>query len=174
MKHFDEIYDIAADNYGLITTAQAEDIGTARSELSRWAKLGKLDRRGRGLYRITHWVPTEFDRFAEAVALVGEGAFLFGDAVLSMHGLALVNPSKIKVAVPGRMRRSLPDWIEPVSAGNLSHTHYEGIASQSVHDALLACKGSIMSERLLDAAREAKEQGLVRDSEYKVLRRELA
>lgn len=174
MTHFDSIYEIAADNYGLITTAQAESVGATRSELARWTKLGKLDRRGRGVYRIMQWVPTEYDRFAEAVALVGEGAFLAGDAVLSMHGLALVNPSKVTVATPNRVRKSLPEWISVVSSEGATHKSYEGIPSQSVSDALLACKGRVMLERLLDAAREAKGRGLVRESEYKNLRKELA
>ncbi len=174
MTHFDDIYEIAADNYGLVTTAQAEEVGATRSELARWTKLGKLDRRGRGLYRILQWVPTEYDRYAEAVALVGEGAFLAGDAVLSMHGLALVNPAKITVATPNRIRKALPEWVNVVPAKDAERTMYEGIPSQSVYDALVACKGCVMSERLLDAARDAKERGLVRSDEYVRLRRELS
>ncbi|WP_165248118.1 type IV toxin-antitoxin system AbiEi family antitoxin domain-containing protein [Adlercreutzia sp. ZJ141] len=174
MTHFDDIYEIAADNYGLVTTAQAEEVGATRSELARWARLGKLDRRGRGLYRILQWVPTEYDRYAEAVALVGEEAFLVGDAVLSMHGLALVNPAKITVATPNRTRKALPEWVSVVPAKDAEQTIYEGIPSQSVYDALVACKGRVMPERLLDAARDAKERGLVRDDEYRRLRKELA
>lgn len=174
MAHFDDIYEIAADNYGLVTTAQAEAVGATRAELSRWVKLGRLVRRGRGVYRLTRWMPTEYDRYAEAVALVGEGAFLAGDAVLSMYGLALVNPSTITVATPNRVRKSLPEWINLVPSGDSAHRAYEGIPSQSVADALIACKGRVMPERLLEAAREAKERGLVRDSEYKELRKELA
>ncbi len=174
MAHFDDIYEIAADNYGLITTAQAEEAGITRSELARWTKLGKLNKRGRGLYRITQWVPTELDRYAEAVALVGEGAFLAEDAVLSMHDLALVNPQRITVASPKRVRRSLPDWVDVVSAKSEACTSYEGISSQSVFDALIACKGRVMPERLLAAMREARKRGLIREKEYRGLRKELA
>lgn len=174
MAHFDDIYDIAADNYGLVTTAQAESAGATRSELARWTKLGKLDRRGRGVYRIIQWVPTEFDRFAEAVALVGDGAYLAGDAVLAMHGLALVNPSKITVATPNRVRKALPGWINLIPSEATAEKSYEGIPSESVADALMECKGHVMPERLLDAAREAKERGLIKDGEYRELRRELA
>ena len=44
------------------------------------------------MYKLVRYVPTEYDRYAEAVALVGDGSFLFGEAVLAMHGLALANP----------------------------------------------------------------------------------
>ena len=61
-------------------------------EMSRWFADGKLVRRGHGVYKVARWVPTPLDPFAEAVALMGDGSFLWGESVLSMHGLALVDP----------------------------------------------------------------------------------
>ena len=62
MAHFDDIYDIAADGYGIITAAQAREAGAAPSELNKLAR----------------WVPTSYDAYAEAAALVGGGAYLHG------------------------------------------------------------------------------------------------
>ena len=139
MAHFDEIYEIAVDNYGLITYAQAREAGLVGAELNRYVADGRLDKRGYGVYKLTRYVPTDYDRFAEAVALVGEGAYLYGDAVLAMHDLALVNPKSITVALPRRSRRKLPDWIRIVVPKiNETPNRYEGIPSQSVADALRA------------------------------------
>lgn len=87
MAHFDDIYELAADNYGLITSAEAKNLGVAKSELNRWVGMGRLLKRGQGVYKLVRYAPTEYDRYAEAVALVGDGSFLFGEAVLAMHGL---------------------------------------------------------------------------------------
>lgn len=45
MTHFDDIYDIAIGNYGLITAAQAREQGITAVELNRWCKIGRLKRR---------------------------------------------------------------------------------------------------------------------------------
>lgn len=36
MTHFDDIYEIAADNYGLVTFAEAKDVSVTGGELDRW------------------------------------------------------------------------------------------------------------------------------------------
>ena len=175
MAHFDDIYDIAADGYGIITAAQAREAGAAPRELTRWCADGRLLRRGHGVYKLARWVPTPYDAYAEAVALVGGGAYLHGESVLAMHGLALVDPRAIEVATPKRVRRRLPSWVEPVIAPKGERaTSYEGIPSQRVADAIESCAGSVMPARLLEAAKQARGEGLVTAGEYERLERELA
>lgn len=173
MAHFDDIYEIAADNYGLVTAREAADAGATSVELGRWVKAGRLEHRGHGLYKIAHYIPTDYDRFAEAVALVGPGAYLMGISVLAMHNLGFVNPPKITVATRRRVRRRLPEWVEVVRAEGPAPTSYEGIPSQSVADALLACKGKVMGERLSDAMNDAYAKGLLKDEDRKRLKGEL-
>lgn len=175
MTHFDDIYDIAIDNYGLVTAAQAREAGVTSAELRRWCQKGHLEHRGHGVYKLERWVPMPKDGFAEAVALVGEGSYLRGTAVLSMFDLALVDPSSIKVATPKRVRRKLPSWVcaVPVKDGDRT-TYYEGIHSQCVADAIRECKDVVMPARLADAAIRAMREGLMTEKEYEELRRELA
>ena len=45
MTNFDKIYEIAVDNYGLISTKQANNEGVTNAELARFVKQGKLTRR---------------------------------------------------------------------------------------------------------------------------------
>lgn len=174
MKHFDEIYEIAADNYGLVTAAEARSLGIAKPEMKRWVDIGRLEKRGRGVYKLTRYTPTEYDRFAEAVALVGEGGFLLGESVLAMHGLALVNPMRLSVGTPRRLRRTLPAWVEPVAANNRQVTRYEGIPSQTIAEAILECRGRVMDERLRAAADEARQRGLITKREHDQLKKEFS
>lgn len=175
MKHFDEIYELAADRYGIVTAAQARKIGVTTGELSRWCATGKLMRRGYGVYKLTQWVPTPRDVFAEAVALVGDEGFLWGESVLSMHALALVDPRVVTVATPKRIRRKLPAWVKTVSAPeNVKTTFYEGIPSQCVADVIETCRGSVMAERLVEATRHAQAEGLISFVEHERLMEKLS
>lgn len=174
MAHFDDIYEIAADNYGLINAAQAAEAGVVVSELNRWARAGMLERRGHGLYKLVRYTPTAYDRFAEAVALVGADAHLTGTAVLAMHGLAFANPPKITVATTKRVRKKLPEWIELMQEKEQPYTYYEGIPSQSVSDALISCRGKVMTERLLSAVEDAYANGLIKDADRERILKELS
>lgn len=174
MSHFDDIYEIAADNYGLITVAEARNAGVTKTELSRWVANGRLERRGRGVYKLVKYIPTELDAYAEAVVLVGDGSFLIGDAVLAMHGLALVNPKRLRVGTPERIRKRLPEWVAPVTVKGKARTQYEGIPSQTVAEAILDCRGRVMPERLRSAANDARKRGLMTESEYELVREGLS
>ena len=175
MTHFDEIYDIAIDNYGLVTAAQARERGITSVELRRWCKNGWLMRRGHGVYKIDHWVPTPLDSYAEALALVGDGSYLRGTAVLAMHNLALVDPRTFEVATAKRVRRKLPPWVDPVPAKEGDRTTcYEGIRSQRVADAIRECSSYVMRGRLLAAVEDARREGLITQKEHDELEKELA
>ncbi|WP_306506354.1 type IV toxin-antitoxin system AbiEi family antitoxin domain-containing protein [Adlercreutzia equolifaciens] len=174
MAHFDDIYELAADNYGLITSAEAKNLGVAKSELNRWVGMGRLLKRGQGVYKLVRYAPTEYDRYAEAVALVGDGSFLFGEAVLAMHGLALANPRRISVGTTKRVRRELPEWVQPVTVSGKTVTSYEGIPSQSLAEAILECRGMVMGERLKSAVEDARREGLITKDEFEHLRKELS
>jgi len=174
MPRFDDIYEIAADNYGLITSAEARQAGVTTVEMARFVSDGRLERIGQGVYRLVRHISTHFDQYAAAVALVGSGSYIHGESVLAMHNLALVNPMKTSVATIKRTRRNLPKWISVVTADSKeTPTNYEGIPSQSVADAILFCKRSVMKERLLDALHIAAREGLIRQKDEIALRKEL-
>ena len=174
MTHFDEIYELAADNYGIITTSEAHNLGITNAELKRWVDAGRLQKRGRGVYKIKYYIPTLNDRFAEAVALVGKGSFLAGETVLAFHDLALVNPQKLTIGTSKRVRKKLPAWIEVVPMQNKTLTCYEGLPSQTITEAILDCRHRVMNERLKEAVRDARREGLITKDEYSFLKRTLA
>ena len=173
MARFDDIYEIAADNYGLVTYAEALEAGLTSVELRRFVIDGRLERLGQGVYKLAKYIPTPYDQFAEAVTLVGRGSYIHGESVLAMHNLALVNPLRTNVATPKRTRKKLPDWIKVIVAGSKDIiTYYEGIPCQSVADALRFCQGRVMRDRLAGAVQKAAQEGLIDEATGAALRGE--
>lgn len=172
LKYRDVVREIALDHYGYVTTRDAVEAGVPGVELPKLAARGGLENVAYGLYRVPDVPPTRYDQFAEALLRVGEGAYLHGESVLALFGLADVNPRQIKVAVPRRARAKLPTFVELTQARSGGPTTiYEGLQSQSVADALLECHGRIETERLLNAARQARAEGLLTTTEWQRVRK---
>ncbi len=174
MTNYEKIYEIASDNYGLITSAQAKVAGISDKEMCVITKRGRMDRIGHGVYKIRDYIPVKNDPFAEAVALVGADSFLFGESVLDMLELMPYNPNYIYVATPKRVRRQLPRNIKLVNVLlPMNVTTYDGIPAQRVHDAVLSCIKRVETYRLAGAVREARKQGFITTQEQRKLTREI-
>jgi len=158
-----QLRERALDQYGYITTRDAGDLGVPTVEVRKIAERGGLDHVAHGVYRFDDVPRTGRDEFMEAVLRVGPDAFLIDDAVLALHDLGLVNPRRIRVGTPTRVRLRLPASIEVVRRRLAPRelTAYEGIPSATVARALLDCRGLVMDERLADAVREAARRGLL-------------
>lgn len=171
IKYRDIVREIALDHYGYVATRDAVEAGVPAVELPKLAARGGLENVAYGLYRVPDVLPTPYDQFAEALLRVGEGAYLHGESVLALFGLADVNPRQIKVAVRRRARPKLPAFVELTQVrGDVRTTFYEGLESQSVADALLECHGRIETERLVDATQQARAEGLLTTTEWQQVR----
>lgn len=173
-KYRDIVREIAFDHYGYVTTRDAAAAGVPAIELPKLAARGGLDNVAYGIYRVPDVPAHEWDQFAEVLLRAGDGAFLHGESVLALHGLADVNPRQIKVAVRKRARPKLPPFVElSVVKGEVRTTRYEGLESQTVADAILECRGRIETARLVDAAKSARESGLLTTTEWERVRKGL-
>ena len=174
MKSFDAIYEAASGNFGLVTARQSREMGVFSRELSRWVKSGRLEHVGRGVYRVSNFPASQFDAFASAVEAVGEDAYLYGESVIGMLGLTATNPTWIHVAVAHRVRRKLSDGIKVHNApSGYKPTYYDGVRSQSVADAILSCRGTVMDVRLCDALANGIAQGYVGKDDARRVRKVL-
>jgi predicted transcriptional regulator of viral defense system len=157
----------ALEQYGFVTTRDAQDLGIALNTFHVLVHRGGLTRTAYGVYRFPYEeIPaTDRDAYMEALLAVGPEAFLCSDAVLALHDLALVNPVRIRVGTPKRVRKgTLPQTIEVVrvEVPKEDREVYEGIPTTTIARAILDCIGIVMPERLLDAAKDADARGLFR------------
>jgi len=168
------VREIGLDNYGFVTTRAAAEAGVPPVELPKLSTRGGLENVAYGLYRVTDVPATPVDQLAEALFRVGEGEFLYGESVLALFSLADVNPRKVYVAIARRARPKLPSFIELVRVwGGERTTQYEGLAAQPIAEAILVCRARVETRRLLEAAKEARAEGLLTLAEWRRVMRAL-
>jgi predicted transcriptional regulator of viral defense system len=175
-QRWNDIHACGLEQHGFVTTADLRQLGLPKTYAAKIAHRGVLEPVARGLYRVPQIPVTRLTPYMEAVMWVGAGAALSHDAVLSMHELAGANPRVLRVTTPRRVRKSDPPAgikivQRALAAGDL--TVHEGIPCTTVARALRDCVGLIMTTRLVEAAHEARDQGLVRRSEAAALIEEL-
>jgi len=158
------LYRVADEHHGYVTTALAQAAGVPSVEVRKLASRGGMTNIARGLYRVDGIDGGDHAAYAEAVLRVGDDAHLVGASVLAFHELALVNPRHITVGTPRRVRRTLPAHIRLVHSRPepADLIDYDGVASLTVERAIRDSIGSVMPERLADAARHAADNGLLR------------
>ena len=170
MGAYDEIWGVAEDNYGIITSARAKELGVSRQNMMAMLRRGVLTRLAQGVYQVKHHVPGVNDVYAIGVAMVGSSAYLRGASVIAMLNLAPTNPGLLYVGSEGRVRRRLPDGFRVRDRTVCQTTEYdgfEGIRCQPLVDALKTARdeGAVEADRIADAAKKAKERGLLTDEE---------
>lgn len=82
MAKINDIYE-AVDDFGLITSAEAAELGMSRAEMVQQEKLGKLVRVARGVYRMPIWPSQPQAPYAIAVKAAPFGGFRLARAILS-------------------------------------------------------------------------------------------
>lgn len=174
MTYRQMLQEVADEQYGYITTSDLHRLGIPEITLRLLANRGKLKQIRRGLYRFPNIKQTQQDVFAAALFNVGHGSYLVADAVLALHDLGLVNPTKIRVRTKARVRHELPTYIAlEQGAVDDDIEIYEGLATTRVARAILDCQGLVMPERLLQALVHARDGGLVTHREYLEVRKAL-
>ncbi len=108
---YTDLADLANDNHGFITPADARAAGVDPINLVRMAERGQLERRGNALYRFPLVAPGPLDPYIEA-ALWPRGAdgVISHESALELYELSDVHPRHINVTVPRahRIRREVP------------------------------------------------------------------
>jgi predicted transcriptional regulator of viral defense system len=170
MTYRQDLWEVAAEHHGVVTTRQAEGAGVPAVEVRKLAARGALKRVGHGVYRHAGVPVDAWTELAGVLAQAGDDAFLEGDTVLAMFNLALVNPAKVYVGTPHRPRagKTLPrhtivTYRPDVAAEDV--TTYEGLRCVTVRRALLDAVPHLIGERVLDAVADAERRGLLDELE---------
>ncbi|MCL1799682.1 MAG: type IV toxin-antitoxin system AbiEi family antitoxin domain-containing protein [Eggerthellaceae bacterium] len=100
ITYLEKLRELAIDQQGLITTAQAAAEGVPRQELAKMVARGRLARAVHGVYRVPQVPITQYSPFMLAVLWTGvPEACLSHESALFLRELCDVNPRKIHVTV---------------------------------------------------------------------------
>lgn len=83
-----------------------QNLGVPNIEVVRLAHRGRLRNIWHGVYRVVPCIPIKYNRDAEAVTIVREEAILYGESVLDMLSLILINSPVIYVTIGPRIRKN--------------------------------------------------------------------
>lgn len=122
----EHLREIALDQHGFVTTAQAVEDGVSHPELSTMVARGRIERVAHGVYRVPQVPETEYDQYQLAVLWTGvPEACLSHDTALQAWGITDINPTHIHVCVARhrRLRRA---------GGQHYVVHYEDLTPQQV------------------------------------------
>lgn len=164
MNYREQLRRVAAYQHGIVTTTDADEHDIPAVELRKLTLRGAIRRIGHGVYRFDEFPRTAGTVEAEAVAIVGDDAYLEGESVLALLGLGHANPARIEVATTRQNRRTLPRWIKATRRTTLKEdetTYYHGVPSVHLEKALLQTKHKIPRARWEEAVSQAERHELI-------------
>ena len=97
----DALYDIAASQAGYFSLAQANDAGFSKQLLQFYLRDGRVDRAGRGIFRLRHFPSTFGDEDLVPIWLWTTQLGVFSHVTaLALHDLSDALPARHHVTVP--------------------------------------------------------------------------
>lgn len=125
MRLWDRLVERAAEQHGYLTTRDARDLGVDPTQLRLLAARGRLERTGRGVYRVPVLPRGVHDELAAAIAWTLGRGVVSHESALALHGLADVNPPRVHLTVPR-------DNHPRAAGGALYRTHRRELDSADV------------------------------------------
>lgn len=174
---YNQLAELAAENYGYLTTEEVEDAGIDQHRLLELARRGQIEHRARALYRLPLIPPTPLDAYREATLWPrGSEGVISHASALDLYGLGDANPARIHLALPRahRPRRQVPRQYvlhhEDLAPAEIRA--YEGIPAVTPAKAIHQSR-KLGPELLRGAIDDGLGRGLLRPAEAEDLRREL-
>jgi predicted transcriptional regulator of viral defense system len=176
---FAAVYEVAADQFGYFTAAQAREAGVSPMALVMMERRQTVERVSRGVYRLQQFPHSPLAEYMEAALWpVGITGVISHESALALYGVSDVNPSRIHITLPTthRVRREPPLRLKLHHAdlGDDDRTIFEGIPVTTMMRTIRDCRAAAVgAEILAQALREGEREGLLSLREAELLRREL-
>lgn len=117
------LWNVAVDQYGYVTTADARVLGIAVVELGKLHARGKLERAAYGIYRFPEFPVSARDPYMLSVLWAGGRGVLSDATALDVYELCDVNPDRIHVTVP-------PGYRPRREGGHLYVVHHRALKAE--------------------------------------------
>lgn len=176
---YNRVYEIAADQNGYFTTAQASGAAVEKGTVAKMAQRGVVERVSWGVYRLVQFPDSPLDAYVEACLWpLSAPAVLSHESALAVYDLSDVNPARIHITVPMsfRVQRSLPARLA-IHRADLTERDvrpYEGLTITTPERTIRDCHAAHLGPALVrQAIRDGRRSGLLRARQADALEREL-
>ncbi|MCB0910865.1 MAG: type IV toxin-antitoxin system AbiEi family antitoxin domain-containing protein [Propionibacteriaceae bacterium] len=175
LTDLERLREIAVDQHGLVTSAQAVESGVSLASLSMMVRRDRLEKISRGLFRVPQVPATQYDSFMQAVLWTGfPEACVSHDSALDAWEISDINPDRIHLTVAARRRitRQIPHGYTVHHQDLLPEqvTWWEGIPTVTAATAIRQCLASGVPTYLIRQAIERSARiGLVPAAELEGL-----
>src|SRR5689334_22459123 len=99
------LYEVASSQEGLFTTRQAASAGYSPPLLVHHQHAGRIVRIRRGIYRLIHYPPGEYEELVVAWLWSEREGVISHQTALSLHGLSDVLPTQLHITLPTSFRK---------------------------------------------------------------------
>jgi predicted transcriptional regulator of viral defense system len=155
----ERLREIALEQHGYATSAQALQAGVSYASLSMMVRRGRVAKVAHGLYRVPQVPATQYDSLMQAVLWTGfPETCLSHDSALDAWEISDINPDKIHITVAARRRitRNIPHsyviHYEDLDPDQI--TWWEGIPTATATAAIRQCLTSGVPTYLVRQALE--------------------
>lgn len=176
---FSTIYEVAADQFGYFTAAQAREVGVSPMALVMMERRATVERVSRGVYRLSQFPTGPLAEYMEASLWpAGVVGIVSHQSALALYGISDVNPDRVHITVPTsfRTRRQVPRRLH-LHHANLPDEDvesFEGIVVTSVRRTLRDCAAAnVGAETIERAFLDAERMGLLSSPDVRLLTSEL-
>ena len=163
MPDHDALYQLAEQQAGYFTAAQAREAGFTYSLLSYHVGTGRFERVRPRVYRIVQFPSSPHEDLYVAWLQAGPHAVISHDSALVLYDLSDLLPHRIHVTVPRTVSRRRPELqlhtkrLEPEDV-----TRYEGLPVTTVLRTLVdVAAAGLADEQVQQTIQEALRRGLV-------------
>jgi predicted transcriptional regulator of viral defense system len=176
---YQRVYEVAANQGGYITTAQAAETEVKQNTLTKMAARGQLERVSWGVYRLVHFPISPLDQYVEATLWpLSVPGVISHESGLALYGLSDANPTRIHLTVPTRFRvqREVPKRLV-IHRADLPADDvqlFEGILVTTPERTIRDCHAAHLGPALIrQAIEDGRRSGHLRAAQAEALMREL-
>jgi len=160
---YNQLYQIAEDQGGYFTSAQAGDVGYSWERLSNTVKVGRFERVYRGVYRLANYPGSRFEDLFIAWLRTGPNSVISHESALSVYDLSDILPHEIHVIVPrtaSRRRKGIRQHTNQLEVKDI--TTREGLPITTVARTLADVSATgLAKEQVKLAINEGISNGMV-------------
>lgn len=156
------LYEIAEQQAGYFTAAQARAVGFSQSLLSYYTKTGRVNRIRQRIYRLVQFPGSVYEDLFVAWLQTGPNSAISHESALAVYELSDVLPGEVHVIVPrtaSRRRKGVRLHTNRLEADEV--TRRAGLPITTVARTITdVIAGGLAQEQIMQAIQEALQRGL--------------